>query len=64
MFFLELLNESKKYATLLPKNWLAKTPQTLASRRLGRKSAERSGFLKSTGIFKEKLQAGLFRTKF
>ncbi|MEY8755347.1 hypothetical protein AB9M93_12810 [Peribacillus frigoritolerans] len=31
----------KKYATLLPKNWLAETPQTLASRRLGRQSAER-----------------------
>ncbi|PCD04945.1 hypothetical protein CMV16_26250 [Peribacillus simplex] len=30
-----------KYATLLPKNWLAETPQTLASRRLGRQSAER-----------------------
>ncbi|WP_343929265.1 hypothetical protein [Peribacillus frigoritolerans] len=31
----------KKCATLLPKNWLDETPQTLASRRLGRLSAER-----------------------
>ncbi|MBL3641610.1 hypothetical protein JMN23_04410 [Bacillus sp. RHFB] len=31
----------KKFATLLPNNWLAETPQTLASRRLGRQSAER-----------------------
>ncbi|MFJ7308270.1 hypothetical protein [Peribacillus frigoritolerans] len=41
MFFLVLLNGCKKYATLLPNNWLAETPQTLASRRLGRQSAER-----------------------
>ncbi|AZV60713.1 hypothetical protein DOZ91_08800 [Peribacillus frigoritolerans] len=34
-------NGWKKYATLLPKNWLTETPQTLASRRLGRQSAER-----------------------
>jgi hypothetical protein len=31
----------KKFATLLPNYWLAETPQTLASRRLGRQSAER-----------------------
>ncbi|WP_434167163.1 hypothetical protein [Peribacillus frigoritolerans] len=31
----------KKFATLLPNNWLAETPQTLASRRLGRQSDER-----------------------
>ncbi|MBR8645921.1 hypothetical protein KEH51_23965 [[Brevibacterium] frigoritolerans] len=31
----------KKIATLQPNNCLAETPQTLASRRLGRKSAER-----------------------
>ncbi|MES9736245.1 hypothetical protein ABWK46_02685 [Peribacillus frigoritolerans] len=31
----------KKVATLLPNNWLTNTPQTLASRRLGRQSAER-----------------------
>ncbi|MCM3677030.1 hypothetical protein M3699_25210 [Peribacillus simplex] len=35
------LTRLKKYATLLPNKWLAKTPQTLASRRLGRQSAER-----------------------
>ena len=31
----------KKFATLLPNNWLAETPQALAPRRLGRLSAER-----------------------
>ncbi|MFS0811268.1 hypothetical protein [Peribacillus phoenicis] len=31
----------KKYATLLSKNWLAETPETLALMRLGRHSAER-----------------------
>ncbi|MFS0811048.1 hypothetical protein [Peribacillus phoenicis] len=31
----------KKFATLLPNNWLAETPQPLAVRRLGRQSAER-----------------------
>ncbi|WP_347939627.1 hypothetical protein AAEY33_14930 [Peribacillus simplex] len=31
----------KKYAALLPINWLAKPPKTLASRRLGRQSAKR-----------------------
>ncbi|MDO7487684.1 hypothetical protein Q5O89_21490 [Peribacillus frigoritolerans] len=41
MFFTVILNGLKKYATLLPKNWLVETPQTLASRRLGRQSAER-----------------------
>ncbi|MCF7624137.1 MULTISPECIES: hypothetical protein [Peribacillus] len=40
-FFSVILNGWKKYATLLPKNWLAETPETLASRRLGRQSAER-----------------------
>ncbi|MCY9141880.1 hypothetical protein [Peribacillus frigoritolerans] len=33
--------ELKKFATLLPNNWLAETPQTLALMRLGRQSAER-----------------------
>jgi hypothetical protein len=37
----EILIGWKKFATLLPNNWLAETPQTLASRRLGRQSAER-----------------------
>jgi hypothetical protein len=41
MFFLVLLNGWKKYATLLPKNWLAETQQALALMRLGRQSAER-----------------------
>ncbi|MFS0668043.1 hypothetical protein AB1L12_08975 [Peribacillus frigoritolerans] len=41
IFFPVILNEWKKYATLLPSNWLAETPETLASRRLGRQSAER-----------------------
>ncbi|WP_260356610.1 hypothetical protein [Peribacillus frigoritolerans] len=40
-FFTVILNGWKKFATLLPNNWLAETPQTLASRRLGRQSAER-----------------------
>ncbi|WP_289316917.1 hypothetical protein [Peribacillus sp. NJ4] len=31
----------KKFVTLLPNNWLAKTPQSLALRRLDRQSAER-----------------------
>ncbi|WP_347940731.1 hypothetical protein AAEY33_25385 [Peribacillus simplex] len=31
----------KKFATLLPNNWLAETPQALALMRLGRQSAER-----------------------
>ncbi|WHX68382.1 hypothetical protein QNH26_07310 [Peribacillus frigoritolerans] len=31
----------EKFATLQPNNWLAETPQTLTSRRLGRQSAER-----------------------
>ncbi|MEF2094066.1 hypothetical protein V3595_05200 [Bacillus sp. CFBP9009] len=38
----------KKFATLLPENWLAETPQTFAARRLGRQSAERERFLKTT----------------
>ncbi|MES9735845.1 hypothetical protein ABWK46_00655 [Peribacillus frigoritolerans] len=41
----------KKFATLLPNNWLANTPQPLAVRRLGRQSAG-SGFLRSIGTFK------------
>ncbi|MEC1397029.1 hypothetical protein [Peribacillus simplex] len=30
----------KKFATLLPNNWLAETPQALAVRKIGRQSAE------------------------
>ncbi|MGE8019611.1 hypothetical protein ACQKOM_11960 [Peribacillus frigoritolerans] len=33
--------DGRKIATLLPNNWLAETPQALAPRRLGRRSAER-----------------------
>ncbi|MFJ7855977.1 hypothetical protein ACIQX3_24980 [Peribacillus frigoritolerans] len=40
-FFYEYVIGWKKFATLLPNYWLAETPQTLASRRLGRQSAER-----------------------
>ncbi|MGE7685602.1 hypothetical protein [Peribacillus simplex] len=40
-FCSETLSRLKKFATLLPNNWLAKTPQTLALMRLGRQSAER-----------------------
>ncbi|MEB2494353.1 hypothetical protein [Peribacillus frigoritolerans] len=45
----------KKFATLLPNSWLAETPQTLASRRIGRQSAERERISEiSWNIFKEK----------
>ncbi|MFY0782735.1 hypothetical protein AB1K18_20985 [Peribacillus simplex] len=37
----EILTGLKNFATLLPNNWLAETPQTLALMRLGRHSAER-----------------------
>ncbi|MEB2490417.1 hypothetical protein SOP93_04385 [Peribacillus frigoritolerans] len=40
-FFPVILIGWKKYARLLPKNWLAETPQALAPRRLGRQSVER-----------------------
>ncbi|MFE4813112.1 hypothetical protein ACFQ9Y_18520 [Peribacillus simplex] len=41
MFFTIILIGLKKFATLLPNNWLGETPQALAARRLGRQSAER-----------------------
>ena len=41
MFFTIILIGLKKFATLLPNNWLAETPQALALMRLGRRSAER-----------------------
>jgi hypothetical protein len=48
----------KKFGTLLPKNWLAETPQTLASRRLGRQSAERERISEIDLTFlNEKLQS-------
>ncbi|MGE6719911.1 hypothetical protein ACQKGD_21505 [Peribacillus frigoritolerans] len=31
----------KKFATLLPKNWIAETPEALVPRRLDRQTAER-----------------------
>jgi hypothetical protein len=46
-----LLNGWKKFATLLPNYWLAETPQTLASRRLGRQSAERERISEINGNF-------------
>ncbi|MED4688325.1 hypothetical protein, partial [Peribacillus frigoritolerans] len=44
-------NGWKKYATLLPKNWLTETPQTLALMRLGRQSAEREWISEIISIF-------------
>ena len=41
IFFYNPLIGLKKFATLLPNNWLAETPQTLASMRLVRQSEER-----------------------
>ncbi|MCD1163576.1 hypothetical protein [Peribacillus frigoritolerans] len=57
-FFTVFLNGWKKFATLLPSNWLAKTPQAqaLALRRLGRQSAEReqiSGINRNTFLRKK-----------
>ncbi|MEC0343086.1 hypothetical protein [Peribacillus frigoritolerans] len=40
-FFTVILKGCKKFATLQPNNWLAETPETFTSRRLGRQSAER-----------------------
>jgi hypothetical protein len=40
MIFTIIFNGLKKFATLLPNNWLAETPQPLEPRRLGRHSAE------------------------
>ncbi|WP_185151465.1 hypothetical protein [Peribacillus simplex] len=39
--FYETLIGLKKFATLLPKNWLDETPETFTLMRLGRQSAER-----------------------
>ncbi|MDG4849597.1 hypothetical protein P8767_20060 [Peribacillus frigoritolerans] len=50
----------KRCTTLLPNNWVAKTPQTLASRRLGRQSAERERISEiNWNVFLKKLQASL-----
>jgi hypothetical protein len=49
------LSRLMKSATLLPNNWLAETPQALASRRLGRQSAERERISEiSWNFFKRK----------
>ncbi|MFJ7471352.1 hypothetical protein ACIQWI_22685 [Peribacillus frigoritolerans] len=46
----------KKYATFLPKNWLAETPQALVPRRLGRQSAERERVSEISWNVNKKLQ--------
>ncbi|MFJ8069935.1 hypothetical protein ACIQZD_13420 [Peribacillus sp. NPDC096447] len=51
MVFSVILIGLKKFATLLPNNWLAETPQALASRRLGRQSAERERISEINGNF-------------
>jgi len=61
MFFTVILNGWKKFATLLPSNWLAETPQALALRRLGRQSAEReriSGINRNTFYEKNYMKTG------
>ncbi|AZV62535.1 hypothetical protein DOZ91_19675 [Peribacillus frigoritolerans] len=52
----------KKFATLLPNNWLAETPETPESRRLGSQSAERERiaeiswkFIKKTAVSEREL---------
>ncbi|WP_347941574.1 hypothetical protein AAEY33_05880 [Peribacillus simplex] len=40
-FFTVILIGLKKFATLLPNNWLDETPETFTLMRLGRQSAER-----------------------
>jgi hypothetical protein len=50
--FYETLIGLKKFATLLPNIWLAKTPQPLAVRRLGRRRRKGSGFqISSWNVF-------------
>ncbi|MFD4818966.1 hypothetical protein [Peribacillus butanolivorans] len=53
-----ILNGWKKFTTLLPNNWLAETPQTLAARGLADSRRKGSGFLKSTETFFNKKTAG------
>jgi hypothetical protein len=48
----------KKFATLLPNNWLAGTPQTLALRKFGRQSEERERISEIKGNFFRKKTAG------
>jgi hypothetical protein len=48
----------KKFATLLPNNWLAENPQALAPRRLGGQSAERERISEIDWMFlNKKLQS-------
>ncbi|MFD2002939.1 hypothetical protein ACFSE3_10275, partial [Peribacillus frigoritolerans] len=47
-FFTVTLNGWKKYATLLPKNWLVETPESLRRGGLADSRRKGSGFLKST----------------
>ncbi|GAA1374495.1 hypothetical protein ACFSE3_02560 [Peribacillus frigoritolerans] len=55
MFFTVLLIGWKKFAKILPNNWLAETPQTLTLMRLGRQSAERERISEiNWNLFKEK----------
>ncbi|MCY9006836.1 hypothetical protein, partial [Peribacillus frigoritolerans] len=53
-FFTVSLIGWKKFATLLPNNWLAETPQALVPRRLGRQSAERERISEINWNFKKK----------
>ncbi|ULM96668.1 hypothetical protein L8956_23230 [Peribacillus frigoritolerans] len=57
-FFTVPLKGCKKFARLLPNNWLAETPQALVPRRLGRQSAERERIsgINWNGFQKKKLQ--------
>ncbi|MDQ7860914.1 hypothetical protein RCO48_07480 [Peribacillus frigoritolerans] len=50
-FFSVILIGWKRFATLLPNNWLAKTPQALAPRRLGQTVGGKGADLKSAGMF-------------
>ncbi|MGM0889707.1 MAG: hypothetical protein ACQEW5_22815 [Bacillota bacterium] len=53
---LQTWNGSKKFATLLPKNWLAETPKALEARKLGRQSAERERISESSwNVFETQL---------
>ncbi|CAN7657521.1 hypothetical protein LJR015_002699 [Peribacillus frigoritolerans] len=53
---LQTWNGPKKFATLLPNNRLAETPQALVPRRLGRQSAERKRVSESSwNVFETQL---------
>ncbi|MED3845607.1 hypothetical protein [Peribacillus frigoritolerans] len=47
-FFTLILKRWKKYATLLPSNWLAEILEVFTSRGLGRQSRKGSDCLEST----------------